>query len=121
MSEPEDIEIEGVRFRMVKLGGLAGRALSARVMRSLGAMAGVLADPEALSGAKALGLFAHVDEADINAIADILGKVSQVEVAPGKWRHLTPQVVDEVFAGRPKLQFFWLGHALRFQLADFFG
>ena len=115
--EQHEETVDGVRFRMVKLGGVAGRDLALRVMRMIGAAA---ASPK-LDGASMLGALAQVTAADLDALADMLGKVSQMNVGDDRWIHLTRQAQDEQFAGRLKLQFGWLAAAVRYQLADFFG
>lgn len=119
--EPIEVEIEGVRFRVVMLGGVDGRALALRVLRALGPMANNLGNLEAMTPGAVLALFSQVREEDVTAVAETLGKVSQMEVADGKWRHLTREAQQELFRGRLKLQFAWLGHAIKIQLADFFG
>lgn len=115
--EQHEETVDGVRFRMVKLGGVAGRELALRVMRMMGAAA---ASPK-LDGAVMLGALAQVTTSDLDALADMLGKVSQINVGDDRWLHLSRQAQDEHFTGRVKLQFGWLAAAVKYQLADFFG
>jgi hypothetical protein len=122
-AEPIEFSVDGVRFRMVMLGGVEARGLALRVLRMLGPAAGGLASPDAASAGTMLGILANVSEDDLNAVADALGKVTEMQVEPGsdKWRALTRDAQNVLFRGRLKLQFGWLGQAIRGQLADFFG
>ena len=121
MSEQHEVEVEGVRFRMVKLGGIAGRELALRVLRLLGPYASKLGTPGSQDAGNVLGMCSNVDPAEVTVIVNALGKVSQINVGPDQWLNLKPEVQDVHFAGRLKLQFGWFGASIQYQLADFFG
>lgn len=118
--------IDGVRFRVQKLGFKQGRALFLSVSQALGPALGFLADapegnlpatvlravPKALEG---------VDEETLEGWDDVLGSVTTWSKDGSKWPFLTADNRETLFAGRLfALYFPWLLFALEVQFADFF-
>jgi hypothetical protein len=117
-AEPEIIDVSGVAFKMAKLDGEAGRGLALDVMRLIGPA--VAASSSGDIGAMFLSLGSGASRADVDRVVNVLGGVCRVEVGDGKWKFVNVETRKTFFEGRQKLQFAWLGEAIKFQLADFF-
>lgn len=116
--EPTDFEIDGTRFRAVTLDGVVGLTFATDVMRMFGsAIAGIA---NGGGPAEMLAVATTIRPDELARLIDTLGTVSQIEVEPGKWRHLKTDVRRDVFRGKQLLQFKWLWESLKVQLADFF-
>ncbi len=120
MTHPiKDTIINGVTFRIALLDGIAGRRLMFDSLRVFGAaLSGLMSGSSDVS--TFLGVGSNAKPEDVDRIITVLGEVSQVEVKPGAWMHLTEEVQRSFFTGRQKLQLAWVGKALGVQLADFF-
>lgn len=128
-TEQTEIEIDGVRFRMRALRTSEARQLLARLGRVVGqgfveraATSDVGKDAGGalvgmLLGAMRDGKFGDEQE----RFFEIIGKVSEMEVASGKWVPLDLKNQDAHFQRRLKLMYRWAWEALRYQYADFFG
>lgn len=122
----EEIEetIDGVSFRFRHLGGRDALKLQSRVLRALGSNAAAL--QKVVGGSSdigsVIGLVGSIEEDELLAIIDLLGKESSIQPPGGSaWLVLAPNVVDVQFAGRPMLLWKWAASAIKHQLADFFG
>ena len=126
--EQHEIEIDGVRFRMVALRTSEARQLLARLGRVVGQGFVERAAAEASKDASTAmigmllaamrdGQFANEQE----KFFEIIGKVSEMEVGDGKFVPLDQRNQDAHFQRRLKLMYRWAWEALRFQYADFFG
>lgn len=118
---PQVVEIDGQKFRIAYLDGVAGHRLALDALRVLGA--GIVPALLGENGNMAMfGIASTAPAADFERIVDTLGKVSQYEVEPGseKWLFLKEENRRTFFRGRQKLQFSWVAQALKVQLADFF-
>lgn len=121
MSDANDIvEIDGHQFRIAMLDGEAGRRLALDAMRMLGpalvsAAAGDL-------GTMFIGLASSAKTDEVDRIVNVLGSVSraQLEAGADKWGFLDANRRKTFFQGRQRLQFAWIGTALKVQLSDFF-
>lgn len=124
-----EVEIDGVRFRMRALRTSEARQLLARLGRVVGQgfveraatsevskdMGGALVGM--LLGAMRDSKFGDEQE----RFFEIIGKVSEMEIADGKWVPLDQKNQDAHFSRRLKLMYRWAWEALRYQYADFFG
>lgn len=117
--------IDGFAFRHKHLGARDAIRLEARLLKALGSNAASFQKLVGSGGADVgamVGILASVDESELLSIVELVASGCSVRPDGGDtFLVMTPQVVDVQFAGRPLLLWRWLGAAIKFQLADFFG
>lgn len=120
------LDWEGRRCTVTALGSKQARAVTARLLNSIGAAlheAG-LAGPEANSDVVALGGFlTRLKEADLEWLTEVFYKVTRIERNPGEADFVSPsQFPDLVFGGGKGLTrwFKWLAFCVEMNCGDFF-
>lgn len=124
MREPETETIDGVEFRCVPMDARTGLRLETRLLKALGANAGILErvmSGKAPGAGEVLGLLSTIHEDDLLWVVDELGKVSEVRDDRGEWSHATGKTFERTFRGKSALKWKWIAFGLRVQLSDFFG
>lgn len=127
----EPVEIDGIHFRIAKLGYKAGRQVGVRLAKVLGPALADMADRapslaelgDQLQGfdPQALGiLFRDLSDDDLEFFADRLGSVSRYSTDGGvKFPKLDAAGREALFSGRQFLALCWMKEALGVQFSDF--
>lgn len=126
----EPVEIEGVTFRITKLGYKSGRALFVRLMKIIGPALADMAERAptlAALGLKLNGLDAgglailieKVSEPELDYFAQKLGDVSRYSTDGSNFPVLDEGKRELLFAGRQLFALKWMRAALEVQYGDF--
>lgn len=126
----EEHEIDGVRFRISKLGYKAGKSLFVRVMKVLGPALADMADRAPslaamgvqLQGLDPASLGVLIDKVTVQELDqwdEILGKVSRYSTDGQNFPELNAGARELLFSGRQFFALKWLRKALEVQFGDF--
>lgn len=117
--------IDGVDFKFEHLDPYAALRLQSRLIKAIGSNGAALqkmigsANP---SPGDMLGMFGAIPEDELIAIANLLATKAWLRPAGGNaWLLMEPKVIAVHLTGEVLLMWRWIGQAIAFQLADFFG